>query len=558
MTTVVHVLILLLIAALSAPIAKTVAVPGPLLQIALGMLAGLAGLRVPFDPETFMLLFIPPLLFSDAFAISRPDLMELRRVIAAMALGLVLFSTLACGLIIHAMLPVLPIAACFALAAVLSPTDAVAINGMVRPGSAPRRFLHILEGEALLNDASGLVCFKFASAAAMTGVFSVANASVSFVVISVGGCVVGVVVGYVFVKIDRAVLLRAVGDPATQIVLLTLVPFAAYLAAERLATSGILASVAAGLTISQMRLFGATSTQTRLNATVVWEMIGFVFNGLIFLLLGLQLPDLIHAGMLLDHGDSRSVWWLPVTIIAITASLVLLRFVWIWLTVAVRSAMALAVGQHYVVKTNLRRSAAMSVAGARGAVTLAAVLSLPLATASKPGFPDRELLVILATGVIICSLILASLLLPLLLRGGAGRAADTHDEDGGLGRRVLLQAAINEIERARAEASPGAGQDELLTEAIAFLLADFNRRIAHLCDEEERRERALRGRRLEATIRLRVVRTQRAALAKLARARRITNDIESLITRELDFEEELVLAGFRSLPRPMQVLAETD
>ena len=184
------VLLLLLITAVSGPVARLLRLPLPLLLITCGIVASLLGLSIEFEPETFLLLFIPPLLFSDAYLMPLRDFKELRWPILLLAVGLVIFSTLVGGYFIHWLLPVVPLAAAFALAAILSPTDPVAVGSMIDADRVPRRFLHILQGEALLNDASGLVCFKFAVAATITGTFSILHASFGFVLVAVGGILV--------------------------------------------------------------------------------------------------------------------------------------------------------------------------------------------------------------------------------------------------------------------------------------------------------------------------------------------------------------------------------
>jgi CPA1 family monovalent cation:H+ antiporter len=207
------VLILLLAVSASGVVTRIlpIALPLPLVQIAIGALLAWPrlGLHVTFDPEIFMVLFIPPLLFADGWRIPKRELFMARRSILMLALGLVFMTVLAVGYFVHALVPSISLPVAFALAAVLSPTDAVALTGIVGKGRIPGRLMHILEGEALMNDASGLVALKFAIAAALTGVFSLRDASISFVIIAVGGLATGAAVSWLVSFVSARFLSRA-------------------------------------------------------------------------------------------------------------------------------------------------------------------------------------------------------------------------------------------------------------------------------------------------------------------------------------------------------------
>ncbi|WP_049127111.1 cation:proton antiporter, partial [Burkholderia cenocepacia] len=244
------VLILLLTVALSGAVTRLLPLqlPLPLMQIAFGAMLAWPklNLHVTFDPEIFMLLFIPPLLFADGWRIPKRELYLQRRAILMLAFGLVFMTVLAVGYFAHWLIPELPLPIAFALAAVLSPTDAVALSGIAGKGRIPPQLMHILEGEALMNDASGLVALKFAIAAALTGVFSLRAASVTFVIVAAGGLATGAIVSWLFSALSTRFLnAEQEGDPAPGIVMTLLVPFAAYLFAEHLDLSGVLAAVSA-------------------------------------------------------------------------------------------------------------------------------------------------------------------------------------------------------------------------------------------------------------------------------------------------------------------------
>lgn len=330
MQTVYTVLTLLLVVGATRLAAQLLPLPLPLIQIAAGALLALPslGLHIALDPELFLFLFIPPLLFVDGWRIPKREVWRMRWPILMMAFGLVFFTVVGAGYFIHLLIPEVPLAASFALAAVLSPTDALAVSAITQ-GRLPKRLMHLLEGEALMNDASGLVAFKFAIAAAMTGVFSLVDASLNFLLVAVGGLAIGVFLSWSLGRIRAWMISRGWDDPATHVVLMLLLPFASYMVAEHLGVSGILSAVAAGMMQSWVDLL-PRQTSTRLLNRSVWSMLEFAFNGVVFLLLGLQLPDIMKS-VANHHGD---LLWrsslLLAYVAAITAVLMLIRYGWVY------------------------------------------------------------------------------------------------------------------------------------------------------------------------------------------------------------------------------------
>ncbi|MDR3003899.1 MAG: cation:proton antiporter, partial [Acidovorax sp.] len=251
MHTVETVLLVLMLGAVTGIAARYMrAIPLPLIQIALGAVIAWPqkGLHISFDPELFLLLFIPPLLFADGWRIPKREFFAMAKPILLLAFGLVCFTVLGLGYFIHWMIPSIPLTVAFALAAVVSPTDAVAVSAITRNLGMPSKTMHMLEGESLLNDASGLVAVKFAVAATLTGVFSWDAVAKDFTWMAVGGLGIGALLGWGFSRM-RDTVTRRVGDvAATQMVLLlVLLPFAAYIVGEKFGVSGILAAVAAGI-----------------------------------------------------------------------------------------------------------------------------------------------------------------------------------------------------------------------------------------------------------------------------------------------------------------------
>ena len=369
MHTVETVLLVLLLGALTGIVARYIrAIPLPLIQIALGALIAWPqkGLHIEFDPELFLLLFIPPLLFADGWRIPKREFFALGKPILLLALGLVLFTVLGLGYLIHWMLPGMPLTVAFALAAVVSPTDAVAVSAITRNLGMPE-----------------------------------------------GGLGIGALLGWGF-SYARSTITRSLGDvAATQMVLLlVLLPFAAYIVGEKIGVSGILAAVAAGIATNFADLERSSYISERLQTEGTWSMVEAAFNGAIFLLLGLQLPAIIGVPL---HNAGADWWVLAAYVFVLSTGLLLLR--WIWLNIGVQGSL---LRMHRLGKIADKPSQLMilatTMAGIRGAVTLAGALSVPLLLNDGTPLPERGMLIFLATGTILFTLIAGSISLPLILR----------------------------------------------------------------------------------------------------------------------------------------------
>ena len=295
METLYLIFLLLLAVGASRILANVVPLPLPIMQIIMGSVLALPpfGMGVELRPEIFMLLFIPPLLFYDGWKIPKREFTEHGPEMTAMALVLVLIILVVVGYFIHWLLPAIPLGASFALAAILSPTDALAVIAIAQ-GRLPRHMSHQLEGEAMMNDATGLVSFKFALAAAITGSFSLLNVTGEFFVIALGGLAIGAGLSWSVGKAKQWMTARDLFDPSTYVVMILLLPFAAFFLAEHAGMSGILSAVAAGMVQSRIDML-PVKTSTRILNRSIWEMLDFSFNGLVFLLLGLQFPRITGA-----------------------------------------------------------------------------------------------------------------------------------------------------------------------------------------------------------------------------------------------------------------------
>ncbi|TRC88827.1 Na+/H+ antiporter [Mesorhizobium sp. WSM4310] len=540
MQAAIFVLVVLVFVAVSGALVRLVRVPLPVLQIAIG--AALAwpvrGIHVEIDPELFLLVFIPPLLFSDAFGAPKRELMALRGPILDLAIGLVFFTIVGFGYALHWLVPSIPLVVAFALAAVLSPTDSVAVSSIVDRNVVPARLMHILEGESLLNDASGLVMFRFAVAAALTGSFSFAAASLSFVYAVAVGILAGVAALFVAAKALQ-LLNRIGGVPAEAQVLITvLLPFVAYLGAEHFGASGILAAVTAGLLTGSTGIFRFLGVSARMQTISLWTTFSFVFNGALFIVLGLQLPEIIRK----VPPELSSRHWLlePVlTVLLLTLCLIALRFVWIWIG-DITAGFAARLGKRKTEPFGLRVRLAGSVSGVRGAITLAGILSLPLALQDGSPFPARDLVIFFAAGVIICSLVIASLALPVIARGLVEPGEDAGAAEERMARVGAAKAAIAHLESIAQTDEEEGDVPGLKLAAANGIVAAYRRRIAASDEADEARAEVREAGRLEIDLRLAGIAAERGALRAMLRRGEINDHTARALFTEITLTEALL------------------
>lgn len=539
------VLILLMLVSVSKLVGRLVPLPLPLVQIAAGALLAwpTLGLHVALDPELFLFLFLPPLLFSDGWRMPKRELWRLRGPILTLAVGLVLFTVVGAGYFIHWILPSIPLPVAFALAAVLSPTDAVAVSAITQD-RLPTPLMRMLQGEALMNDASGLVTFKFALAAAITGVFSLAEASLTFVLVAVGGLAIGVALSWLVGRLRAWMIARGWDDPATHVVFMLLLPFAAYVLAERLEASGILSAVAAGMMQSWLDLL-PRQTSTRLLNRSVWSLLEFAFNGLIFLLLGLQLPDIVKAVTSHEASLWPTLLWRCLDVLAIFLVLIALRFVWVQSIWRLIGAIRRWRGKDDLVLVPTARSCwLLTLGGVRGAVTLAGVMSVPLLISAGKAFPERDLLIFIAAGVILLSLISACITLPVLLRGVTKSPDDTLRQEAKEAWRRTAEAAIHALEAEEVvesslpqDAAQDANHAALAIELKGRLMAEYRHQLDAFNDSAEGQALAEQMDHLERRLRLRALRAQRLELYNLRRNHEIGDDVLRQVLGELDMSE---------------------
>ncbi|MBB6669539.1 Na+/H+ antiporter [Cohnella nanjingensis] len=459
-------------------------VPVPLIQIALGSAIPLlaSDIHLHLEPELFFVLFIAPLLYNDGKHTPRSELWRLRVPIFLLAVGLVFATVLVVGYIIHWMIPSIPLPVAFGLAAILSPTDAVAVGALAGRIHLPKRLMHLLEGEALMNDASGLVAFKFAIAAAVTGVFSLSKASGSFLVIFVGGLAVGAVLAAIITGV-RAMLRRAGLENETMHMLIhILTPFALFLIAEELGLSGILAAVAGGV-VHAIERDHAQKIKSRSHelSDNTWTIIVYLLNGLVFVILGVQLPDVFHAVFVDSAYNNAEVIGFALIIYIL---LIVLRFLWVFAYSRFNHAKK--------AKFSFKMLMMTSFSGVRGAVTLAGAFTIPLVLDNGDPFPERSLVIFLSAFVILFSLLAASILLPLLAKSnGTNAEAETAKKEHA-GYLAMTRSAIQAVRRATTEENKG---------EAAAVIAEYERWIRqsqlHKDRQRNQKEVAIRLRALE-------------------------------------------------------------
>jgi Na+/H+ antiporter len=513
-------------------------IPLPLFQILIGALLSWAGFQVVFDSHLFLLLFIPPLLFLDGWRIPKGAIIHDWPIILSLAIGLVVFTVIGMGIFINWLIPAIPLAITFALAAILSPTDPVAVSAISANSPIPSRLMHILEGESLFNDATGLVCFSFAVTAALTGVFSIGDASVKFLLVAGGGVLVGIAVSWIVGLLNSLLIKRVGEDSGIQILITILIPFASYLAAEHIGVSGILAAAVAGIASHYYDLTGRVSAATRMQRSAVWDTIQITLNGIIFIMLGEQLPGLVsNINEITDANNISNEYYLLAYIVAITFGLGTLRFIWVW--VSLQLSYLLQVNstkkQNFPIKTLL----IIATAGVRGAITLAGILTLPLFMLDGTVFPARDLAIFIAMGVILLSLIIASVALPLLTRDiDPSISLRLKKSSKSAAKLSTTETAIKFLESQLANVNNDLTEDALHTDAVQRTLEVYRRRLIYGDATGESNQDRLRLIEMEKDIYIKALQAERDELYRLRKNNSLADDDHRELVREIDLLEE--------------------
>ena len=418
--------------------------PLPLIQIACGVVVAIIAqeqITIDLNPELFLVLFIAPLLFNEARQADKASLWHNRHSMLSYAIGLVVAIALAVGFALRAIVPSVPLAAAFALGAALGPTDPLAVASVSKRASIPDRQKSVLQGESLLNDASGIVTFQFAVAAVVTGYFSVLDAVGSFAYMFFVALLAGIVLGYVLVKLADKVRDLGLENTTFHVALELLAPFIAYLLGEAMGVSGVIVVVACGITSSLFpRDFGPQVSRMNIVSSSVWKVLTFALNGIVFVLLGTQLPQ-AFGDLWVESGISNVD--LVVYVLAITVMMHAIRFIW---SLALEARVFRANKVELKLSERLRSAAVMTLSGSKGAITLAIMFSIPQyinKSGNIMGFPQRDLLIFLACGVILMSLLLATFIVPLLAPRADDPQADRDRDDEA--RADIFRAVVEEL-----------------------------------------------------------------------------------------------------------------
>lgn len=399
-------------------------VPLAFIQIFLGMILYLTPIPVEFnfDSELFMVTLIAPLLFVEGVNVSRVHLRKYIKPVMMMALGLVITTVIGVGLFIHWIWPELPIGAAFAIAAILCPTDAVAVQAITNGKVLPKGSMTILEGESLLNDAAGIISFKIAVGVLITGTFSIFDAIQQFLIASIGGAIVGLLIGMALVRFRLTLMRRGIENINMFTFIQLLTPFVTYLIAELFHASGIIAAVVAGLVHGFERdRIAQTRTQLQMSYNHTWSILGYVLNGFVFSILGFLVPEVIVK---IIKTEPHNLLFLIVITLLVALAVYLFRFVWVYvlypyfyLSVSPFQKMISKNDEDKVTESKPKRSLyalIMTLCGVHGTISLAIALTLPYLLANHETFAYRNDLLFIASGMVILSLIIAQVILPLV------------------------------------------------------------------------------------------------------------------------------------------------
>jgi monovalent cation/hydrogen antiporter len=505
--------------------------PSILLVIAGIGLAVVPGLpRIELAPELVLLGILPPLIYSAGVAMSWREFRFNLRPIILFAFGCVIFTTCAVAAVAHFVLG-MPLAVGFVLGAIVSPPDAVAPLALVRRLGLPRRLIVVLEGEGLANDATALILYRFAVAAASTGLFSFAQAAGTFALIVVGEIIYGIGVGWISLR-----LRRWARDPRVEITLSLMTPYAAFLVPAQLGGSGVLATVAAGLFVSWNGPL-LIPAATRLQGIFFWDLLVYLVEGFVFLVTGMQMRTL------LDLGDTFLLRDIGLAVLLTVAVVVVARFIWVFPAVYLPRWLSPALARRDPLPP-WQWSFLLGFVGVRGVVSLAAALALPLTTITAASFPDRDLIVFVTFGVIVVTLVGQGLALPSIVRW----LALPHDAEDERRREqdAEITARLEALNVTQGRLDGLAAGGETPSDVLALLRARNDHRAGQVPRNADGREAVAAA----AELRANLIAAEREYIYRLLQDGKITDEARRRIERELDLEEESLAFKRESEPDP--------
>jgi CPA1 family monovalent cation:H+ antiporter len=512
--------LLLAVTVLSA-LARRISVPYPIVLVVggalLGFVPGLPDVRL--DPEVVLVVFLPPLLYAASIYANYGDLRANLRGLTLNTVVLVLVTAAAVALGAHALIDELSWGAAFALGAIVSPTDPVAAATIMRRLDAPRRLVSSVEGEGLFNDATALVAFRVAVAAAVAGGFSLAHATLDFVAGAAGGIAIGVVVGWIVAQIRRRT-----PDTQVNVTVSLLTGYAAYLPADAVHASGVLAVVSAGIFMG-IRGPQILSARTRLQGYFVWDILEFVVNATLFVLIGLQLRNLV------DGLNGYSTGQVAGYALAVIGIVVATRIVWFFTVPYLIRALDRR-PQQRARRTSAGWRLVVGWSGMRGAVSLAVALALPLTTNAGTPFPARDLIIFLTFAVIFFTLVVQGLTLPALIRRTRVNEDHRDDDEEIRGRMIAAKAALDELDELAGEEWTREVTIDRLRAFYTYRKERYAARVGKIEDIGYEDQTAAYLQTLE-----RVLAAQRASLLRMRADGDLSNEMMNRILRELDLEE---------------------
>jgi monovalent cation/hydrogen antiporter len=473
---------------------------------------------VDLSPDLVLVAVLPPLLYGAAFFTSLRELRANMKAIGLLAVGLVLVTMVAVAVVAHAVIPGLSWAGAFVLGALVSPTDPTAATAIAQRLGLPRRLIALIEGESLVNDGTALVAYRFAVAAVVTGSFSLVEASWKFVVNVVGGIAIGLAVGYLI-----RLLRRRLDNPPLEITIALLSGYFGYLPAQAAGVSGVLAAVTVGIYMG-WHTPELTNAQTRLQGQAVWEIVFLLLNGLLFALVGLQLPAI------LDALSGRSTWTVVGYAAIVSAVVIGARIAWLLGTYIVDLVSRRA--REDDPAPSWQAKAVIAWSGMRGAVSLAAALALPLSTDAAAGFPDRGLIIFLTFGVILATLVVQGLTLPGLIRMLDLEDDGLEEKEDAKARIYAAEAALARLDELVEEEWVREDTAERMRGLYGFRQDRFRSRVDPDGDGSLE-DRSLAYQRL----RLELLDAERRAVNDLRRQGRIDDAVMRRVVRDLDLEE---------------------
>jgi Na+/H+ antiporter len=508
------------VAALSV-LARAIDVPYPILLVVGGLVIGfMPGLPdVALPPDLVLVLFLPPLLYHTAFFSSPRELRADLRAISLLAVGLVLVTTVAVTVTAHALIAGLPWGAAFALGAIVSPTDPLAATAIARRLGVPRRLVTLLEGESLVNDATALVVYRIAVGVAIGGSFTLWGAGARFALSTVGGVAIGLAVGWVVTEIRRRL-----EDPPIEIIVTLVTGYAAYLPAEWVEVSGVLAAVTAGLYVG-WRAPEIASAETRLLGFSFWEVLVYLLNALLFILVGLQLRPILSG---VTGMSALELFGLAA---AVCGAVIGVRMAWGFTVPYLIRALDRRPSQ-VARRAGPRERFIVGWSGMRGAVSLAAALALPLESDPGVGFPERDLIIFLTFVVILVTLVVQGLTLPTLIRRLGVRGDDVEVQEELDARLHATDAALTRLEELGAEEWTRDETVERLRALYEYRRRRLSARVG-ITDDDGYEERSIAYQRMVREL----LEAQRRAIIRLRNEGAISSDVMHRVERDLDLED---------------------